>query len=165
MDGVSARITRTPAREDADRSARTPANLTHAGKGRKPGVPNRVTRRVRDAIAQALTLSGPSIARWLQQVGDDDPRMGLQVVAALARLALPKASIVETGGGAQDGISTPVRAHAREVSPAIAHARARFLDSSPAPAREPQASPHAVPPINLSDAYTDDNREPYNPLT
>ncbi len=64
-----------------------------AGRGRKAGVPNRTTRRMRDAVARALELSAPAIARWLQQIGNDDPRAGLQFATALARTVAPRSKV------------------------------------------------------------------------
>ncbi|NLA67145.1 MAG: hypothetical protein GX856_02650, partial [Gammaproteobacteria bacterium] len=45
---------------------------------------------MRDAVASALEMSAPAIARWLQEVGDRDPHAGLQFAVALARLIQPR---------------------------------------------------------------------------
>jgi len=72
-----------------------PANLSNAGKGRTPGVPNRSTRRIRDSVSQALVMCAPSITQWLQEVGAKDPAQALQLAAQLARVVMPKPGKVE----------------------------------------------------------------------
>lgn len=44
----------------------------NAGKGRKKGVPNKTTAKVKDAIMQAFDMAGG--AEYLKKVSQDDPR-------------------------------------------------------------------------------------------
>ncbi len=103
-----------------------PPNLAaNAGKGRTPGVPNRSTRRIRDAVSQALNMAGPSIARWLEEVGRKDPAHALHLAAQLARVVMPKAGKVPTGTVDEPGHIARARAReAPELQPRV-HARAR----------------------------------------
>lgn len=46
-------------------------NLTNAGKGRKPGVPNKATKLLKDMILEALDNQGG--AKYLERVAVEEP--------------------------------------------------------------------------------------------
>src|SRR5690606_38908724 len=63
-----------------------------AGKGRKKGVPNKVTRDVREAIRDLLETAGPRMVEWLERVATEDPARALELVARFSEYAIPKLS-------------------------------------------------------------------------
>lgn len=60
--------------------------------GRKPGVPNKVTREFRETVTRLLEDNAENVAEWLSQVAADDPDKALQRLAQLAEYAAPKLS-------------------------------------------------------------------------
>ena len=60
--------------------------------GRKPGVPNKVTREFRETVTRLLEDNAENVARWLEKVAADDPDKALQRLAQLAEFAAPKLS-------------------------------------------------------------------------
>lgn len=64
----------------------------NAGKGRPKGVPNKVTRDVREAIRDLLETAGPNMVEWLDRVADEDPGKALDLVAKFAEYVMPKLS-------------------------------------------------------------------------
>jgi len=64
----------------------------NAGKGRKKGVPNKVTRDVREAIRDLLETAGPRMVEWLERVATEDPARALELVARFSEYAIPKLS-------------------------------------------------------------------------
>ena len=60
--------------------------------GRKPGVPNKVTREFRETVTRLLEDNAENVAEWLSRVAADDPDKALQRLAQLAEYAAPKLS-------------------------------------------------------------------------
>lgn len=60
--------------------------------GRKPGVPNKVTREFRETVTRLLEDNAENVAQWLERVAADDPDKALQRLAQLAEYAAPKLS-------------------------------------------------------------------------
>jgi hypothetical protein len=73
----------------------------NAGKGRKKGVPNRVTREVREAVKVALDAQGDKLSKWFDDVAADDPGRALSLYGQLAEYVAPKLGRTEVTG--QDG--------------------------------------------------------------
>jgi hypothetical protein len=71
-----------------------PQLVANAGKGRKPGVPNKVTRQVREAFALLLDQSANQLREWLYQVGRTDPVRGLDMAIRLAEVSTGKVRTV-----------------------------------------------------------------------
>lgn len=60
--------------------------------GRKPGVPNKVTREFRETVTRLLEDNAENVAEWLSRVAANDPDKALQRLAQLAEYAAPKLS-------------------------------------------------------------------------
>lgn len=73
----------------------TIANLTQAGKGRMPGIPNKATTNFRQTVTQLLADNSTNVGVWLERVSKNDPAKALDLLAKLAEYAAPKLSKVE----------------------------------------------------------------------
>lgn len=81
----------------------------NAGKGRKAGVPNKVTTEFRETVRKLLENNAENVGRWLAAVAEGDgegnkpdPGKALDLMAKLAEFAAPKLGRVEhvgDGGG------------------------------------------------------------------
>lgn len=79
----------------------------NAGKGRKKGVPNKVTREFKATVKALLEDNSENVARWLALVAEGDgadvkadPGKALDIMARLAEYVTPKLSRSDlTSGG------------------------------------------------------------------
>jgi len=165
-----------------------PQLQANAGKGRTKGVPNRVTRQVREAFALTLEKSTDQLRQWLYTVGRTDPVKGLEMAIALAQVATGKVrtSAEDYATNSPTGARAPAREAAAKcgevpgVSHPIAPAHAREAPTDPersAYAREDIGTevsagiaharanvprePH-VQPLRID--LGDDDADPYNPM-
>lgn len=52
--------------------------IPNDGKGRPPGIPNKATSKVREAIALVADAMAPEFMGWLQRTADGDPEKGIK---------------------------------------------------------------------------------------
>lgn len=78
------------------KAKRKPPN---AGKGRKKGVPNKVTADVRKSFSLLLEGAAPKLQTWLNRVAKKEPGRALDLVAKLAEYHIPKLSRTELSTG------------------------------------------------------------------
>lgn len=69
-----------------------------AGIGRKKGVPNKLTREVREVLKVAIEGNAEKAAASLATLLDDDPAQGLRCYAMLAEFVIPKLARTEVTG-------------------------------------------------------------------
>lgn len=84
-----------------------------AGIGRKKGVPNKITREVREVLRLAIDGCSDDVAAALKQLITDDPAQGLRCYAMLAEFVIPKlgrTEVIGDGGG-------PVQINIRKYAP------------------------------------------------
>jgi hypothetical protein len=82
----------------ARKGTRPPA----AGKGRKRGVPNKVTGVARELFAQFLDANAPKVQRLFDRVARKDPAKALELLTRFAEYAIPKLARTEVKN---DGLS------------------------------------------------------------
>jgi len=67
-----------------------PHNPNANRRGRPPGVPNKVTTRIRDAFALLVSENLDNLSIWLAAVAEKDPLAALRVITDLAEFSIPK---------------------------------------------------------------------------
>lgn len=67
----------------------------NAGKGRKPGVPNKATRDVRTVFAFFVEHNADRAQELFDQVAKTDPAKALDLLARLAEFVVPKLARTE----------------------------------------------------------------------
>jgi hypothetical protein len=60
------------------------------GAGRKPGVPNKNTQAVRDAVEKALNNQNDKLSVWFDQVAEEDPAKALTIYGQLLEYVAAK---------------------------------------------------------------------------
>lgn len=75
------------------------------GKGRKKGVPNKVTATAREAIAKFCELNVPNMQKWLEEIAQTQgPYMAFKCTLDLMEYYLPKLARTEMVGDEQKPI-------------------------------------------------------------
>jgi hypothetical protein len=72
--------------------------IPNAPKGRKKGVPNKVTQEFRDTVQKLLDDNRDNVSLWLKQTAEVDPSKALDLVSKLAEYAAPKLARTELTG-------------------------------------------------------------------
>ena len=70
----------------------------NAGKGRKPGVPNKTTADARALFAQFIESNAPKAQGLWERVAAEDPARALDILAKLGEFVLPKLARTELSG-------------------------------------------------------------------
>lgn len=86
-------------------------NPTEVHRGRKKGVPNRVTTEFRDTVKALLQENSENVSRWLTIVAEGDgdqvkpdPKGALDMLTKLAEFATPKLARTEHAGDKENPI-------------------------------------------------------------
>ncbi len=66
--------------------------LTNAGKGRKRGVPNRVTRDVRAMVRYLTEARSEEFLKWIDRVAEDAPARACDIYLRLIETYVPRPS-------------------------------------------------------------------------
>jgi len=88
----------------------------NAGKGRPPGIPNKSTAIVREAIATLLERNSEKMDEWLQLVAYGDSELGvkpqpdkaLDIMQKMAEYHIPKLARTEVTGKDGDDLQVTV---------------------------------------------------------
>lgn len=78
----------------APKGTRPPA----MGRGRKKGVPNKVTADVRAAIARFAENNVDKLQEWLERVAKKDPARAIEIYARVIEFHVPKLARTEVSG-------------------------------------------------------------------
>ena len=149
---------------DASKVKRTAATKKppNAGMGRKRGVPNKVTREVREVIAEFARAKAPEFEGWIDKVAKTDPARAAELYLRALEYHIPKLGRMEHTVGRKTleelvtGADRLAAERTLEALPAAPGSYSvpldRHLPDSPvAPARVPPAAPapnaEAEPPV------------------
>ena len=85
----------------------------NAGKGRKPGVPNKVTQSAREGIALLVEQNVPKMAKWLDSIEKQHgPLVAMKTVQDLLEYHIPKLQRSEQVGDGGGPITVVVKREA-----------------------------------------------------
>lgn len=73
----------------------TPANLKNAGKGRKRGVPNKITQDVRKTMALFAERNIGELEGWIDRVAKNDPARAADLYLRALEYHVPKLARTE----------------------------------------------------------------------
>lgn len=76
----------------------SPRKPPNAGKGRVKGIPNKVTRDVRAALAQFAEGNVEKLQAWLEAVAKKDPGKAAELYLRVLEYHIPKLSRTEVSG-------------------------------------------------------------------
>lgn len=77
----------------------TPRKPPNAGKGRKPGVPNKATANAREAIARLIDGNADRLQGWLDQIAEEQgPEKAVRCFTDLLEYHVPKLARTEVTG-------------------------------------------------------------------
>jgi len=99
---------------DTTKKVRAPTGQGNRGRGRKKGVPNKVTTEFRETIRNLLEKNEKNISKWLDQVAEQDPSKALDHIGKLAEYAAPKLSRAEVTGDGGGPVKSEVK-HTIEI--------------------------------------------------
>lgn len=68
------------------------------GSGRPKGKPNRVTREVREVLAEIAKRNAPAVEQWLAAAAEADPARGMELYLRMIEYHLPKLREVNITG-------------------------------------------------------------------
>lgn len=71
---------------------------TNNPNGRKKGVPNKVTRDIRESFKNLVENNLDNMTKWLERVALNEPEKALKIVADLSEYILPKLQRTELTG-------------------------------------------------------------------
>jgi hypothetical protein len=77
-----------------------------AGKGRKKGVPNRVTADVREVIAMCSHELAPDLIKWIRRTAKRNPAKAAELFLRAIEYHIPKVSKLELSGPGGGPLST-----------------------------------------------------------
>ncbi len=82
----------------------------NAGKGRKPGTPNKTTATVREVFSQFVEANAAKAQELFDRVAAEDPAKALDLLARISEFVLPKLARTELSGrdGTANGINFSV---------------------------------------------------------
>jgi len=70
----------------------------NAGKGRKKGVPNRLTMSIREAFQKLVEDNAENMTKWLKRIAARDPAKAIDVISKLSEYCVPKLGRIEHTG-------------------------------------------------------------------
>ena len=77
--------------------------------GRAKGVPNKVTRDVREAYQNLVELNLENMSLWLMSVAADNPEKAMQLMLSLSEYVIPKLARQEITGKDGDDLFKDVK--------------------------------------------------------
>ena len=76
---------------------------TNNPNGRKPGVPNKATRDIKEAYRQLIELNLDNLTAWLEIIAAKDPEKAIRIISDLSEYVIPKLARSEhTGADGKD---------------------------------------------------------------
>lgn len=86
----------------------------NAGKGRRKGVPNRVTRELREVLKAGIEGCADKVTEKIRELLDEDPAAGVKAWASVAEFVLPKLGRQEVVGNDGGPVEFVIRDVAKE---------------------------------------------------
>ena len=71
---------------------------TNNPNGRKPGVPNKVTKDIKEAYRQLIEKNLDNLTGWLEKIAEKDPEKAIKIINDLSEYVIPKLARSELTG-------------------------------------------------------------------
>jgi hypothetical protein len=74
--------------------------------GKKKGVPNKITRDIKEAYRQLIENNLDNLTGWLEKIAEKDPEKAIRIISDLSEYIIPKLARTDLTGKIKQDIKT-----------------------------------------------------------